>query len=38
MKEKFKEKFQKQQKSLLNLISEKSDITITEIKKVQSDK
>ena len=38
MKEIFKEEFEKQQKSLLNLISGNFDITMTEIKKVQSDK
>ena len=37
MKEIFKEEFEKQQKNLLNLISGNFDITITEIKKVQSD-
>ena len=37
MKEIFKEEFEKQQKNLLNLISENFDITMTEIKKVQSD-
>ena len=37
MKEIFKEEFEKQQKNLLNLISGKFDITMTEIKKVQSD-
>ena len=37
MKEIFKEEFQKQQKNLLNLISGNFDITMTEIKKVQSD-
>ena len=37
MKEIFKE-FEKQQKNLLNLISGNFDITMTEIKKVQSDK
>ena len=37
MKEIFKEEFEKQQKSLLNLISGNFDITMTEIKKVQSD-
>ena len=36
MKEIFKE-FEKQQKNLLNLISGNFDITMTEIKKVQSD-
>ena len=38
MKEIFKEEFEKQQKNLLNLISGNFDITMTEIKKVQSDK
>ena len=33
----FREKFEKQQKNLLNLISGNFDITMTEIKKVQSD-
>ena len=33
----FKEEFEKQQKNLLNLISGNFDITMTEIKKVQSD-
>ena len=37
MKEIFKEDFEKQQKNLLNLISGNFDITMTEIKKVQSD-
>ena len=37
MKEIFKEEFEKQQKNLLNLISGNFDITMTEIKKVQSD-
>ena len=37
MKEIFKEEFEKQQKNLLNLISGNFDITVTEIKKVQSD-
>ena len=37
MKEMFKEEFEKQQKNLLNLISGNFDITMTEIKKVQSD-
>ena len=37
MKEIFKEKFEKQQKNLLNLISRNFDVTMTEIKKVQSD-
>ena len=37
MKEIFKEEFEKQQKNLLNLISWNFDITMTEIKKVQSD-
>ena len=37
MKEIIKEEFEKQQKNLLNLISGNFDITITEIKKVQSD-
>ena len=37
MKEIFKEEFEKQQKNLLNLISENFNITMTEIKKVQSD-
>ena len=32
-----KEESEKKQKNLLNLISENSDITMTEIKKVQSD-
>ena len=32
-----KEKFEKQQKNLLNLINGNFDITMTEIKKVQSD-
>ena len=36
MKEIFKE-FEKQQKNLLNLISGNFDITMTEIKKIQSD-
>ena len=36
MKEIFKEEFEKQQKNLLNLISENFDITMTEIMKVQS--
>ena len=33
----FKGEFEKQQKNLLNLISRNFDITMTEIKKVQSD-
>ena len=33
----FREKFEKQQKNLLNLITGNFDITMTEIKKVQSD-
>ena len=33
----FKEEFEKQRKNLLNLISWNFDITMTEIKKVQSD-
>ena len=37
MKQIFKEKFEKQQKNLLNLISGNFDITMTEIRKVQSD-
>ena len=37
MKEIIKEEFEKQQKNLLNLMSENFDITMTEIKKVQSD-
>ena len=37
MKEIFKEEFEKQQKNLLNLISENFDIAMTEIKNVQSD-
>ena len=37
MKEIFKEEFEKQQKNLLNLISGNFDITMTEIKKIQSD-
>ena len=37
LKEIFKEEFEKQQKNLLNLISGNFDITMTEIKKVQSD-
>ena len=37
MKEIFKKEFEKQQKNLLNLISGNFDITMTEIKKVQSD-
>ena len=37
MKEIFKEEFEKQLKNLLNLISGNFDITMTEIKKVQSD-
>ena len=37
MKEIFKEEFEKQQKNLLNLISGNFDITVTEIKKAQSD-
>ena len=37
IKEIFKEEFEKQQKNLLNLISGNFDITMTEIKKVQSD-
>ena len=37
MKEIFKEELEKQQKNLLNLISGNFDITMTEIKKVQSD-
>ena len=37
MKQIFKEKFENQQKNLLNLISGNFDITITEIRKVQSD-
>ena len=37
MKEIFKEEFEKQQKNLLNLISGNFDITMREIKKVQSD-
>ena len=36
MKEIFKEDFEKQQKNLLNFISGNFDITMTEIKKVQS--
>ena len=38
MKEIFKEEFEKQQKILLNVISGNFDITMTEIKKVQSGK
>ena len=37
MKEIFKEELEKQQKNLLNLIRWNFDITMTEIKKVQSD-
>ena len=37
MKQIFNKEFQKQQKNLLNLISGNFDITMTEIKKVQSD-
>ena len=37
MKEIFKEDFEKQQKNLLNLISGNFEITMTKIKKVQSD-
>ena len=37
IKEIFKEQFEKQQKKLLNLISGNFDLTMTEIKKVQSD-
>ena len=37
MKEIFKEEFEKQQKNLLNLIGVNFDITMTEIKNVQSD-
>ena len=37
MKEIFKEEFEKHQKNLLNLISGNFDITVTEIKKAQSD-
>ena len=37
MKEILKEEFEKQQKNLLNLISRNFDITMTEIKKLQSD-
>ena len=37
MKEIVKEEFEKQQKNLLNLISRNFDITMTEIKKLQSD-
>ena len=37
MKQIFKEKFEKQQKNLLNLVSGNFDITMTEIRKVQSD-
>ena len=37
MKEIFKKEFEKQQENLLNLISGNSDITMAEIKKVQSD-
>ena len=37
MKEIFKGEFEKQQKNLLNLISGNFDITMAEIKKVQSD-
>ena len=37
MKEIFKEEFEKQQKNLLNLFSGNFDITMKEIKKVQSD-
>ena len=37
MKEIFKKQFEKQQENLLNLISGNSDITMVEIKKVQSD-
>ena len=37
MKEIFKEEFEKKQKNLLNLISGNFDITMTEIKKIQSD-
>ena len=37
MKEIFKKEFEKQQKNLLNLIIGNFDITMTEIKKVQSD-
>ena len=37
MKEIFKKQFEKQQENLLNLISGNSDITMAEIKKVQSD-
>ena len=36
MKETFKEDFEKQQKNLLNLISGNFDITMTNVKKVQS--
>ena len=38
MKEIFKEEFEKQQNNLLNLINGNFDITMTEIKKVQSDR
>ena len=37
MKEIFKEEFEKQQKNLLNLISENLDTTMIEIKNAQSD-
>ena len=37
MKQIFNKEFEKQQKNLLNLISGNFDITMTEIKKVQSD-
>ena len=37
MKKMFKEEFMKQHKNLLNVISGNFDITMTEIKKVQSD-
>ena len=37
MKEIFKEEFEKQQKNRLNLLSGNFDVTVTEIKKVQSD-
>ena len=37
MKEILKEEFEKQQKNLRNLISRNFDITMTEIKKLQSD-
>ena len=37
MKKIFKKEFEKQQENLLNLISGNSDITMAEIKKVQSD-